>query len=87
MDIKYFTEWSECTEIEWWNEGRRKLNAIIRMVNKWSIDGCPAKRAERILRHIDMGEQTFAATDGGSGWLKELREMRAYVKSKVVRTP
>jgi hypothetical protein len=82
-ESRYFDEWSENTETGWWNEGRKKLNVIIRMVNEWTLGGCPSDRVEVLLRHIEMGLQTFAARDGGSGWEKELIVMRQYIEGRV----
>lgn len=81
-DDRYFDEWAENTEIAWWNDGRRQLNIIIRLVNAWTLDGCPGDQVERLLRHIEMGCQTFAAQDGGGGWLNCLQGMREYVTNR-----
>lgn len=80
MMERYFEEWSENTPISWWNDGRRQLNTVVRMVNEWSLAGRPPEGSSLILRHIDMGLQTFAAQDGGSGWAAELEKMKAYVE-------
>lgn len=77
---KYFSEWNENTRIDWWCEGRIKLNVIIRMVNNWTLDGKPASQKEKILRAIDLGVQTFAAQGGGSAWKEELLSMQKYVQ-------
>jgi hypothetical protein len=79
---RYFDEWNEDTSIDWWNEGRRKLNAVIRLVNKWTLGGCSSTPVEVIHRHIDMGLQTFAAQDGGSGWAEQLVKLRDYVDER-----
>lgn len=80
---RYFSEWSELTEVPWWNAGRKQLNAVIRLVNDWVLDDCPVEDAPRLLKVIDKGLQTFAATDGGDGWADELREMRTHIQSRV----
>ena len=53
-----------------------------RIVNEWTIDGCPDGHSAKILRRIEMGTETFAAQDGGSAWAKELDEMRDYVQER-----
>lgn len=80
---KYFTKWPENTPIDWWNEGRKQLNVIIDKVNAWTLNGAPVEDAALLLRHIDMGLQTFAAQDGGGGWADELREMQQYISERV----
>jgi len=79
---KYFTEWDEDSPITWRSAGRKQLNVIIRIVNEWTIDGCPDGHSAKILRRIEMGTETFAAQDGGSAWAKELDEMRDYVQER-----
>ena len=79
---RYFDEWPENSPIGWWNEGRAKLNKIISLVNEWTLDGCPDGDRDRILRRIEMGQQTFASHDGGGGWLDDLTEMKAYVSER-----
>ncbi len=81
MADKYWSEWAENTDIVWWNVGRKQLNRVIRMVNAWTLAGKPEHKAELLLRHIDMGLQTFASRDGGSEWAKELQEMADYIKA------
>lgn len=83
---KYFKNWAvEDTPIEWQKRGRRSLNLIIDRVNDWTLNGCligPTKSAH-LLRFIDQGLQTFADSDGGSGWADVLREMKEYIEEKV----
>jgi hypothetical protein len=78
---KYFDEWPENTPIQWWNEGRQKLNRVIRIVNRWTLDGRPSERRDRILRHVDMGEQVLAGTGADGDWLEVLADMKRYVSS------
>jgi len=77
---KYFSEWDENTKIDWWREGRIKLNTIIRMVNDWTLEGKPSSQKAKLLRYIDMGVQTFAAQDGGEVWKEELLSMQKYIQ-------
>jgi hypothetical protein len=79
---QYFNEWSEKSSIAWWNEGRSKLNIVIRLVNDWTLDGCPRDGVSRLLCRIDMGLQTFGAEDGGSCWAECLEGMLAYVTER-----
>lgn len=79
---KYFDEWLTNTPIDWWNDGRNRLNIIIRVVNEWTINGADKDQAAKILRNVDMGLQTFAKRDGGSGWEEELKGMRSYIKNR-----
>ena len=83
MSDRYFDEWPEDTPIGWWNEGRKKTNTIVRLVNEWTVDGSPDDKKARLLRQIEMGLQTFA-TEGtdGPGWRRDLLEMRDYVSEK-----
>lgn len=76
---QYFDEWDEGTNIPWWREGRKKLNVVIGRVNEWTLRGRSKAKADTVLRHIDMGLQTFSTRDGGSEWAEALKEMRAYV--------
>jgi hypothetical protein len=78
---RYWDEWSERSPISWWNEGRAKLNVIIRLVNEWTLDGRPESESPRILRRIEMGLQTFAGPDCGASWGDVLVEMRDYVRA------
>jgi hypothetical protein len=80
MTARHWKEWPENTPIDWWNQGRRQLNQIIRLVNQWSLAGCPRDATPELLRHIDLGLQTFAGEDGGNGWAETLREMREYLQ-------
>ena len=79
---RYFDEWPEDSPISWWNEGRKKLNEIVRLVNRWTLNGQPRWRRDQVVRHIDMGLQTFAARDGGSGWAEALHEMKQYMEAQ-----
>lgn len=79
---RYWDEWDENSSIAWRNAGRKKLNVVIRLVNQWGLDDCPPEDVPLILRHIDMGLQTYGADEGGSGWEETLREMEEYVKER-----
>ena len=87
MTDTYFDERSETSPIDWWNEERKKLNVIIRSVNKWTLDGCPEDRVARLLRQIDMGLQTFAAPGCGGDWGDDLLEMQSYITGKTGELP
>jgi hypothetical protein len=50
------------TDIDWWLEGRKKLNAIIREYNEWQIDGFNKEEKGRLLARIECGIQTCACT-------------------------
>jgi len=79
-DLHLFAEWDEDTEISWWNKGRAKLNAVVRMVNDWQIKSQFDKDAAPvILAHIELGERTWAGRDGGENWLAHLTEMREFI--------
>ena len=79
----YFDEWDENSPIGWWNDGRKKTNVIIRLVNEWTLGGSPDGERVRLLRRIEMGLQTFADEHtGGSGWRRDLLEMRDYVRER-----
>lgn len=84
MEMQFEDEWPEYTSIEWWNEGRRKLNEIIRLYNQWQIDNQPAESRQRLANTIEMGIQTFASRAGGSGWRETLCRMRDFVASRPV---
>jgi hypothetical protein len=76
----YFDEWSETSPIEWWNEGRKKLNVLIRMANDWTLNGKPEEEKTMMLRKIDMGKQTFAKQEENGGWWEELEKIEKYVR-------
>lgn len=78
---RYWDEWSECSPIKWWNEGRAKLNIVIRLVNEWTIDGRPENEAPKLLRRIEMGLETFAGPECGASWDDVLVEMQDYVSA------
>ena len=52
-------------------------------MNEWTIDGCSALDAGRLLRRIDMGYQTFGTDeDGVNGWGVACALMWEYVKMR-----
>lgn len=80
---RYFTEWpvdNNASWASWWNDGRKQLNKVIRLVNDWTINGKPDAETDVLLRHIDMGLQTYADQDGAEAWVKDLKEMADYIK-------
>lgn len=84
MSPRYIAEWDENTDISWWNAGRKRLNKVIQAFNDWQrkaqIEGSFDPRAAReLLAFIEEGRQTWAAVDGGSGWLEVLEEMESVV--------
>ena len=80
---KYFDEWSESSPVGWWNEGRKKLNVIVRKVNERTLDGCSLLDAPCLLRVIDMGMQTDEF--GKNGWGVNLEMMYEYVEIRAAR--
>lgn len=71
-------QWSENSPIEWWNDGRKKLNKIIRKYNKWVDNKYGSKK---LLNKIDIHlEKEYCNSDGGSGWKEELIKMKNNVK-------
>ncbi len=74
-NYQFVKEWPEDTNIAWWNEGRHELNKVIRLYNKWQVDG-----------FSELGLQTFANVDGGSGWRDQLDEMKKFVEGCNVTT-
>ena len=81
-EYKFEEEWPLGTGIGWWDEGREKLNKVIRYYNRWQRKDFPMKEKRRVLATIEEGIQTFAQRDGGSGWLEVLERMKAFVEGK-----
>jgi len=79
-EYKFIGEWPTDTAIDWWNEGRAKLNEIIKPYNQWQIDGFDAEDGIKLRARIIQGIQTFAQRDGGGGWEEELQGMLAFVE-------
>lgn len=79
----YLEEWDENTGINWWNDGRKKLNKVIRKFNQWQINGMTEKKKIKLLSKIDHGKQTFGSWDGGSGYWDELDKMEDYIKNNI----
>lgn len=78
-------EWCEHTGIDWWKEGRIKLNKVIRKYNRWieKHQGNRIKTAKLLLkieRHLEM---EYCNKSGGSGWKDELLDMKENVKLKL----
>lgn len=80
INYKFESEWDENTNIAWWKDGRTKLNVIIRMYNKWQIDGFPSDEKQPLIATIICGLQTFASQDGGSNWAEVLERMKQFVE-------
>ena len=78
-NYNFVEEWPTDSPIKWWNEGRTKLNVIIKAYNQWQIDGFNSEEATRLRAQIICGLQTFTQKDGGSKWGKELRGMLEFV--------
>ena len=81
-DTYFIEEWDTDSPISWWNEGRTKLNAIIKPYNQWQIDGFDPQEASTVRALIIQGLQTFANRDGGSKWAKTLQMMLEFINSK-----
>jgi hypothetical protein len=80
----FLEEWSETTGINWWNEGRKKLNKIIRKFNKWQrVHDFDPEKSRKLLSRIEEGKQTIGAKDGGSGYLEELEKMESFVNQNI----
>lgn len=79
-DYNFVEEWDTNSPIDWWNEGRTKLNAIIKPYNQWQIDGFDIEQAKKLRAQIIYGIQTFATRDGGEAWLEELQKMLELVE-------
>jgi len=79
---KYEEEFDTNTGIDWWDDGRRKANKIIRRYNKWLRNGCPPEKKEKLLARIEQGLQTFAS-DGcdGPAWRESLLRLKSQVES------
>ena len=86
-EFKFIKEWPADTAIGWWNEGRAKLNEIIKRYNQWQIDGFSVEETSKLRATIIQGLQTFAerSDDGGSGWATELRGMLKFVNEHTER--
>jgi hypothetical protein len=77
---RFWDEWP-MTVVGHWNEAREKLNRLIRMVNRWTIDGMPSQRKARILAEIECAETTWAADQV---YMDDLSAMREYISSASV---
>jgi hypothetical protein len=87
-DSKYwlFEEWDENTPIGWWNEGRKRLNLVIRMTNVWQLDqNFDEEEGEKILAHINLGKRSWATRDGGSEWLETLITIEDFINKSINR--
>ena len=80
-NYNFVEEWDTNSTIKWWNEGRTKLNVIIKAYNQWQTDGFNVEEGIRLRTQIIQGLQGFTQEDGGSGskWGKELRGMLEFV--------
>lgn len=78
---RLFEEWDENTEITWWNEGRKRLNTVIKMVNTWQLEH-DFDHAEglKVQAFVDLGKRSWAAQDGGEVWLEVLTEIEQFVR-------
>lgn len=82
--MKKLQEWDENTNISWWNDGRTKLNKVIRKYNNW-IDNHTENNVKtvRLLNKIDENlEMDYCNQDGGGGWKDELLKMKDVVETK-----
>jgi hypothetical protein len=79
-EYRFVEEWDTNSPIGWWNEGRTKLNEIIKPYNQWQIDGFNKQEIPKLRAQIIYGLQTFATRDGGSEWARELQEMLEFVE-------
>jgi len=79
IEERHFDPWSSADPRK---TGRKELNDIIKLVNGWTIAGCPEEDIDMILCYIERGLQTFATQDERGGWAKLLREMRQYVQDQ-----
>lgn len=77
---KFITPWPETTNIGWQINGRRSLNKVIDAFNQWQIDGFGD--ATTLLALIEHGKQTYAAQDGGSGYMDELETMLHFINQR-----
>jgi hypothetical protein len=77
---KFVGRWPLDTGIEWRDRSRAELNAIIDVYNQWQLDGMPVCSKAAILVRIEYGVQVFSKVDGGSEYVKELREMQNFVR-------
>lgn len=78
-------EWNENICIDWWKEGRKKLNKVIRKYNDWIDEGTDsltktAKLLEKIKKNLKMD---YCNHDGGSGYWEELNDMKIVVKERL----
>ena len=81
--MMYLDEWDENTNINWWDECRKKLNKVIRKFNKWQINGMKEEKVVKLLARIEHGKQTFGSRDGGSGYWYELNKMETFIKNGI----
>lgn len=74
-------EWDEDVSINWWKDGRTKLNKVIRKYNKW-VDRHTENKVKtvKLLNEInDNLDMYYCNRDGGSAWKYELIEMKNVV--------
>jgi hypothetical protein len=78
-------EWNENVGIDWWKEGRTKLNKVIRKYNKW-IDKHSGNKVKtlKLLEKINEDlEKHYCNQSGGSGWKEELLEMKSVIEGNL----
>lgn len=76
MELLFLKEWPEDTNIEWWNRGRKILNAAIRDFNEWGLADRPLDGIAAVERRLEWAYQQLKDVDGGSDWVEKVQEMR-----------
>jgi len=79
-EIQLVEEWATDTEIDWWNDCRKKMNKVIRKYNKWQMKkDFDAAYGTKLLVLVRHGKDTIGSRDGGSGYLEELDKMERHI--------
>lgn len=79
--MQFVEKWPRGTGIQWWDECRSELNAIIEAYNQWQIDGMSPDGKQKVLNLIEYGKQILGTKDGGGGYHQQLVEMQTFVES------
>lgn len=87
ITLTFVNEWPvHGTSIAWQQEGRRRLNIVVRLYNRWQVEA--GKRqffdtsgALEVLALVEEGKQTWARQDGGESWLVELDRIESLVRA------
>lgn len=84
MTYKFISKWDEDTEITYQKNARSEQNKIIDIYNNWQIEhDFSKKHAKFVIANIVYGKQTYASKPSGVKYLKQLEEMKEFVKSNI----